>query len=404
MADRTVDRSKHEDGLLRRIYRAPFLAPIRRKIEHLEPDRAETRALVEAMETTLVSLTRRVDGLSEKVHQLNVTALDRRAMVARDMTNYFEQVDTCYADLTDTFDAYRALVAGLIAMDTLDIVPVCDLLPGADADATTGAGPAAPRLALRHDIDADPITALRMARHLAQHGVPGTFYLLHTAAYYGEFQNHLFIRNPDLVHWIHGLIVAGCEIGMHNDAFGASQIPGVNGASALETELAWVRSHGAQICGTAGHNSAPSYGAENSEVFIGRRLWTRHPVTITGDPLPLEGLSERHLGLTYEGTFARPRPDVDVNAAEAFCADRAAASIRNEPWMRTYLTDNPCCDWAVDVQIWIVGRNQWVIGGRCGDTPIFEWNVGLDDVLAHVAAAPPGARLLVVLHPEYMRG
>ncbi len=331
----------------------------------------------------------------EAVQQSHTEPVEDQAVVGRDMQNYGHQVADNYAELSDTFDSYRRLVDGLIEIDRRMIVPACEL--------AEDMAPESSRVALRHDIDADPITALRMARFLASRGVGGTFYLLHTAPYYGDFHNHLFVRQPELVHWIRGFLVAGCELGLHNDAMGASQIPGVNGAACLQQEIGWLRSLGVNVKGTAGHNSLPSYGAENSEVFSGRRLWARSPVTPTGEPLPLEELSEQDLGLTYEGTFAEPRADLDIAEAEAFTLNREDASIRNEQWMRLYLPENPYCRWTVDVQIWIVGRNQWCIGGRLAGRTVFEWDRPLGDVLEFIGSMPSGTRVLFVLHPEYMR-
>jgi len=376
-----------------------FFRGLRRLI--VRPARASLERILhvtdrfQQLEHRIQILDRRLARIEDTVRQLHITPVGRHEIVARDMRNYQQQVEANYADLSDSFDAYRQLVDGLIRIDRQMIIPACELAEPPTHDAR--------RLALRHDVDADPITALRMARFLARRGVPGSFYLLHTAPYYGEFHGHLFIRTPQLPRWIRAFIVAGCELGVHNDALGASQIPGVNGAHVLQTEIQWLRSLGAPVKGTAAHNSLPVYGAENYEVFVGHRLWDRTPTSITGEPLPLEALSEAELGLTYEGTFALPRTDVDTHAADAFARDRAAADIRNPAWMQTYLSANPVCRWAVDLQIWIVARNRWVIGGSLDRQPLFIPDLSLADVLDFVNDLTPPANVLIVLHPEYMR-
>jgi hypothetical protein len=252
---------------------------------------------------------------------------------------------------------------------------------------------------LRHDVDNDPDTALRMARHLASRGVAGSFYLLHTAPYYGRFVDRVLVRNPELAGWVRGMIVAGCEIGVHNDAFGAELTEGVKGPAALVAEIDWLRSQGAVIRGTVAHNSAPAYGAANSEVFVGRRLgpWSGSG----GRRLPLEAIREDEHGLAYEGTFAVPRPDADVGEAERFVRDCAGAGLRSETWMRRFLLDNPTCRWDVDLQVWVIGRDEWVVAGRTDGTPVFRWCVDLDDAVGAIRAMPPGSRSMVVLHPEY---
>ena len=320
---------------------------------------------------------------------------DYVAVNGRDMRNLQDQIEENYESFATPFEDYERLVDALRDMETIRLVPVCELLTAPADDRAV--------VALRHDIDADPETAARMARYLARFALPGSFYLLHTAPYYGDFHDGVFVRSPQLAAWVRSLIVAGCEIGIHNDAFGAAQHLGVDGAKALRTEIQWLRSHGAVIRGSVGHNSAPAYGAENSEVFVGRRLWDRSPQTTDERPLPLEALDESALELTYEGTFANQRKRVDRARAEGFVADLSAASIRNEAWMRTYLIENPCCDWAVDVQIWLIGAGRWVIGGRVRDRAIFHWNLDLPGVLRIVGELPARVRAIFVLHPEYYR-
>lgn len=334
-----------------------------------------------------------VPGLRRDPPQANAA----QCATGRDLANYFDQVEENYRDLSDTFDRYRELVDGLIDIDRRMLHPACDLLDAASTEH--------PLVALRHDIDADPITAVRMARYLARVGAPGTFYLLPTALYYGTFHDHaggkLFVRQAEVVDWVKALIVAGCETGVHNDAFGAIVHHGADGPRFIASEIAWLRAIGARIVGTAGHNALPTYGAENSEVFSGRKLWARRVAAPDGGPLPLGALSERELELTYEGTFAAPRTRVSRRRLAAFLD--LSGSIRDEAWMRAYLTANPYCRWMVDIQIWIVGRDRWAIGGEFGRNPVFQWDASLAQVLDFVRTAPAGRRILFVLHPEYLR-
>ncbi len=311
----------------------------------------------------------------------------------RDMENYFAQVQANYASLATPYEAYESLIDGLIDVEKLELLPLYEL-------AARPRNENVRRIGLRHDIDADPITGLRMARFLARRGVCGSFYLLHTAIYFGEHYGPVFIRNPQMIQWIRGFIVAGCEIGIHNDALGAEQRQKGAGAAAFTTELAWMRSQGAVIRGSVAHNSAPSYGAENYEVFAGRVLWKRDAQECD---LPLGALNESELGLIYEGTFGVAKANVNLKAADAFCANKAEANIRSEKWMRQYLLENPICDWAMDLQIWLIGSDSWVIAGRFRGSVVWRWDVRLAEVLQFCREMPGGARAALVLHPEYFR-
>ena len=159
-----------------------------------------------------------------------------------------------------------------------------------------------------------------------------------------------------------------------------------------------------RIRGTVAHNSGPAYGAENYEIFAGRRLWDRKVPLVGAACAPLGQLREKALGLSYEGTFAVPKcHGIDRARATTFFADVAAADVRSERWMRQYLLDNPCCDWAVDFQFWLLGKDSWVAAGRFGQTELFEWDIGLARALELMAELPAGSRTMLVLHPEYFR-
>ena len=313
-----------------------------------------------------------------------------------DLRGFLDQVEVNYRDLAAPFSDYERLIEALRRSPVFEVLPLFEFAaqePRADRV----------QIGLRHDIDADPITAVRMARWLARFGVCGSFYLLHSAGYYGRYESQVLIRSPEIPRWVQAMIVAGCEIGVHNDALGIWQQHGANGAMTLQREISYLRALGANVRGTVGHNSAPTYGAENIEIFVGRKLWKRSEDNAAIESR-LEVLDESRLGLDYEGTFAAPKPEVDVDAAEAFAADSSSSSVRSEAWMKSYLVCNPCLDWTVDVQAWCVGRDEWVLGGRTGQgDEIWEWAINQSDLLARLEALPGGTRCLMVLHPEYFR-
>ena len=313
--------------------------------------------------------------------------------VGRDFANYFEQVRQGYGGLANGFSYYRELVEPLATDRTINVLPAYQLAAAAAEDGRL--------IALRHDIDADPITGLRLARHLARLGVCGSFYFLHTAQYYGQFYQDVFIRNPQMAEWLLGYIVSGCEIGLHNDVLGASRQTGISPVAILESELAWMRSHGAVIRGTAAHNSILGQGVENYEVFAEHRLWRRRMATENGRSIRLGAIRMADAGLSYEGTFAAPRPRMNVQAVQAFASDIADAGITHEAWMRNYLTNNPYCRWTVDFQLWLLGRDRWVIAGGERYSDVFQWDCDLDAVHAFIRQLPKGTRSLIVLHPEY---
>jgi hypothetical protein len=309
------------------------------------------------------------------------------------MENYFRQFSAKYGPLSNPFSYYQLIIDNLLQMDRLRLVPLYELQSvWPDGVRTIG---------LRHDIDSNPGVALRAARYLVRKGVCGSFYLLHTAPYYGNFHNGAFIRNPMMAELVLRFIVAGCELGLHNDAFWVYTIHNADGAESVRQELAWLRSLGVVVHGTVAHNSAPVYGGENYEIFEERVLWYRQVRSPSGKILPLGKLSERKLKLSYEGNFAIRKKDIKVEDAVEFCSNVTGADVRSKAWMRRYLIDNPCCDRAIDYQFWLIGKNKWVAAGKQKGKYLFEWEIDVDRLLDLIQNLPENTRSVLVIHPDY---
>jgi hypothetical protein len=311
----------------------------------------------------------------------------------RDYEQYKAQIADNYRDYSNGFAYYEALVEPLAIERSVDIVPLYVM---AQKPATER-----PLISLRHDVDADPDTGLRLARHLARIGLPASFYLLHSANYYGEFFGEVFVRNPAVVNWIRAYVVTGAEIGLHNDALGMFNTHGIDPCVVLQTELAWLRANGAVVRGTVAHNSIVVQGAENYEMFADHVLWPREIVNREGLAIPLGLAQQADFGLDYEGTFAAPHAAPDIQAASAFAGNIEQADIRSRQWMQLYLSSNPCCQWDIDYQIWLLGPDQWVIAGGESRRDVFEWDVDLQSVVQFVRELPASSRTSIVLHPEY---
>lgn len=309
--------------------------------------------------------------------------------------DYFERFFVHYREWCNPFLYYRSLIDDLLGMDSVAIVPLKEMMTTPDSGVRL--------VGLRHDIDTNPGGALKAARYLAQQGVCGSFYLLHTASYYGSSGIGGFTRHPMLTELVYRLIVAGCEIGIHNDAYWVYTKQNADGAKRLKEEIRWLRSVGADVTGTVAHNSAPVYGAENCEIFKERVLWSRDVLSPEGKTLPLGVLSEKALGIDYEGGFVVPRKCVNREDAADFCRDLESCDVRSETWMRRYLIDNPCCHRQIDYQFWLIGRDTWVAAGGHEDGLLFEWMIDWNRVMAILKGLPGGTRSVLVIHPDYIQ-
>ena len=288
---------------------------------------------------------------------------------------------------------YQRLIDNLSQLEGVRFVPLYEL--------QTTSAEGVRLIGLRHDVDSNPYSALRAARYLARKGICGSFYLLHTASYYGRYQNDEFVRNPMMAELVQRFIITGNEIGLHNDAFYVYMMWKSDGSESLKSELTWLRSLGAVVHGTVAHNSAPVYRAENYEVFRERVLWKREVISPNGTILPLGKLSEKKLDLSYEGIFAVPKQNPNIKKALKFCMNLADADIRSEAWMRRYLCNNPCCDWAIDYQFWLIGQDKWVAAGKYNGEELFEWKIDSTRLLHLVQDLPLNIRSVLVIHPDY---
>jgi hypothetical protein len=302
---------------------------------------------------------------------------------------FARQAELNYRPLSMHVSYYERLLLKLADMRDTAIVPVKDLMRQQGARRT---------IALRHDIDAKPDAAVSLARLNARYGIASTFYLLHSSPYYGAFNEFLFTRNPRLRHWIDALIVAGCEIGLHNDALGIEARMGISAAEVMGAEIGWLRDQGAQIHGTVAHNSFGSQGAENFEVFSELVMWPREPRSDADEPMPLGQLSMASLGLSYEGNFPAPPDKVDEAAVAEFCAI-AEPGPRNGAWMKAYLLDNPYMKRGHGCDIWLVDIDRWVVCDR--EIGYFNANLRFDELDSYFGLEQRASRVVFTLHPDY---
>jgi hypothetical protein len=152
---------------------------------------------------------------------------------------------------------------------------------------------------MRHDVDDNP-GALEAARKIAgweaERGYRSTYYLLHTARYWGTKQ------------WSDAVLEmarAGHEVGIHADALGWCVEHGGDPNALMRRAIADLRELGVPVTSVAGHGNkmCPEYGFANDEQFVECRRprmgdpdrVIRGPHDVRIDPRPL-----REYGLSFE--------------------------------------------------------------------------------------------------------
>ena len=157
---------------------------------------------------------------------------------------------------------------------------------------------------VRHDVDGDLVAALQQAKIENKFGFKTSYYILHTAPYYGVFkQGGVFARNEACISVYQEIQALGHEIALHTDGMLVYQDQGRDGAQCLKSEISWLRENGVQLTGTTAHNSWPSYGVENFSIFEGKDRGKgegKKAVTHNGKWAPIGVVNEKEIGLEYE--------------------------------------------------------------------------------------------------------
>ena len=165
---------------------------------------------------------------------------------------------------------------------------------------------------IRHDVDGDIFAALEMAKIENELGIRSTYYILHTAYYYGYIKDGVFFRYDCMANIYKEIQDLGHEVSLHTDPLLLYQDYCLDGAQAVVKEIEWLRSRGIKIPGSAAHNNPTVYGAQNFEIFEGRyrnfifpgnnkaKIIKEDEVFFNGKWAPLHVLSENDLGLCYE--------------------------------------------------------------------------------------------------------
>ncbi len=275
---------------------------------------------------------------------------------------------------------YQTFLARLKEMPHLEFVTHRDLLTQkCPADKV--------RVGIRHDVDGDVVAAVKQAGIEKEFGIVSTWFILHTAYYYGSFENGVFHRHECMGHVYRSLQDMGHEVALHTDPLKVYQDYKIDGAQAVVVEIQWLRSLGINISGTVAHNSKNAYGAYNYEIFKGRTreinldsdtgvlngYKTANEVFFNGKWAPLQVLDEKELMLDYEGNevFWQEKVPLEYGATRDLDRWRWNAQIRR-----------------------IKGRND----------PLDTYFIDQERLLADVEKIKPGAFLVFVVHPEYYGG
>jgi hypothetical protein len=115
-------------------------------------------------------------------------------------------------------------------------------------------------IGLRHDVDVDIDLAYKFSETESNLGFRSTYFILHTAPYYLANPNNMAIHSEKIIPVLKTMQnERHFEIGWHNDLVTLQAVYNIDPVSFLHKELAWLRSNGIDVYGTASHGSNYCY-------------------------------------------------------------------------------------------------------------------------------------------------
>lgn len=124
-------------------------------------------------------------------------------------------------------------------------------------------------LVIRHDIDHNHLTAMKMAKWEHAQGIRSSYCPLHTTWYYGRLENGTMRHSTDLVYCVQFIAGLGHEITLHNNLVVTALKENIDPVELLKQELDFFDSIGISIKGTSSHGDSlcRDLNFRNYEIF-----------------------------------------------------------------------------------------------------------------------------------------
>ncbi len=120
----------------------------------------------------------------------------------------------------------------------------------------------------RHDIDVAPFHAVMMSEEEKKRNIGASYYVLHSAAYYGRKEPGKVFRYTAMDLIYRQIQQNGHEIGVHNDLFSMMLTNGIDPISFQKKELEYYKKAGIKITGTVCHGGViNAWGLNNTWLF-----------------------------------------------------------------------------------------------------------------------------------------
>lgn len=244
-------------------------------------------------------------------------------------------------------------------------------------------------IAIRHDVDGDLNTALKMAKIEHGLGIKSTFFILPSADYFPKGKQK--IEKSRMLEIL--LVIQGLEheIGLHNDSLADLIKYGTSPKIYLENNLNSLRACGLVIKGTSSHGSFHSYNAANYEIFNGQSIENRKSfIDKSGRIHPLNYIDMSSLDLSYEANQIIKSRFITRNMYRIF--------HHNLFDCQTSMTDQMDRNYAYTLAY--LGKIGWILTDEFGPKLQAEM-LSDDDVIKFITNSGYNKKMVIDVHPEY---
>ncbi|TAL60418.1 MAG: hypothetical protein EPN88_15995 [Bacteroidetes bacterium] len=159
---------------------------------------------------------------------------------------------TTVPDTNFTWEKYAAFLTKISDTSKYVVLPVNEFRKTLNSNKIV--------VGLRHDVDNDLNVAYNFSETESKLGFRSTYFILHTAPYYLANPGNMAVHSEKIIPILKSMQNdKKFEIGWHNDLVTLQAVYNIDPVSFLHNELAWLRSNGINIYGTASHGSNYCY-------------------------------------------------------------------------------------------------------------------------------------------------
>lgn len=201
------------------------------------------------------------------------------------------------------FKTYDSFLEHLSSSDLFQIVQQKDFMKAKADDKVI--------ISLRYDMDENIEAAIKLAYREHKYNIRSSYFVLHTAKYYGSFKSSSFIRNNDVIFYLKKLQNDyGQEIGFHNDLVTLQIVYDIPSREYLRSELEYLRNNYIVIKGTTNHGSEYCYKYKYFNAYFWYEFpnggWNYDIVRKGLEIKKIEKDSLQNYNLEYEGGLMNP--------------------------------------------------------------------------------------------------